>query len=223
MSQKDNEGHSGPTVRRTVTMPGTIAEPDSALRPKSGRKEAEESGAEESEATSAPVSGPTVKTTPSTAATPDESAAASTDEASADEASADMSSSDTSSADKATDTSSSARKSDDQREANVGSLIATEGGNPPSASKGDGASDDGDEPPSGRPTKALLAAAGIGGALLIAIPFLVAGTNDKDDSEPTAMARQTSAHPMPTNDEDGAPGVYARSRRRATSRAPRPR
>ncbi|MGW2328216.1 hypothetical protein ACWC5C_20920 [Streptomyces sp. NPDC001700] len=161
-------------------MPGTIAEPDSALRPKPGRKEAEESGAEESEATSAPVSGPTVKTTPSTAATPDESAAASTDEASADTSSS--------------DTSSSARKSDDQREANVGSLIATEGGNPPSASKGDGASDDGDEPPSGRPTKALLAAAGIGGALLIAIPFLAAGTNDKDDSEPTAMARQTSAH-----------------------------
>ncbi|QLH26639.1 RICIN domain-containing protein [Streptomyces sp. Rer75] len=204
MPQKDNEGHSGPTVRRTVTMRGTIAEPDSGLRPRAGRKEAKESGAKEPEATPEPVHGPTVETPPSTAATSEGSSTPSTDNASTDNASTD-----TSSADQTTDEATSARKSDDQHDAGVGSLVATEGGSPPSASKGDGASDDGDEPPSGRPTKALLAAAGIGGALLIAIPFLVAGTNNEDDSEPAAQARQTSAHTMPTNDEDDAPGVYA--------------
>ncbi|MFF7649526.1 RICIN domain-containing protein [Streptomyces sp. NPDC007983] len=213
MPQKDNGGPSGPTVRRTVTMPGAIAEPDSALRPQAGRKEAEESGAKESGvkesgATTAPVNGPTSKTTPSTAATPDEPTASSTDEA-ADEATENESSTNKASADETTGKASSARKGDDQREGNVGSLIATEGGSPPGASRGDGVSDDGDKPPSGRPTKALLAAAGIGGALLIAIPFLVAGTGNKDDSEPAAMARKTSAHAMPTSDEGGAPGDYA--------------
>lgn len=219
MPQKDKEGPSGPTVRRTVTMPGTIADPGSALRPQAGRDEAGEA-----EATPAPVHGPTVRTTPSTAATSDEPSVSSTGEASTDEASTDdvstgesspaksstaKSSTAKSSADKATDEASSARKSDEQSDVGVGSLTATEGGSPPVASKGDGASEDGDEPPSGRPTKALLAAAGIGGALLIAVPLLVAGTSDKDDSKPAAMARNASAHTMPANGKDDAPGVYA--------------
>lgn len=209
MPQKDKEGPSGPTVRRTVTMPGTIADPGSALRPQAGRDEAREA-----EATPAPVHGPTVRTTPSTAATSDESSASSTgeaspDEAVADDASAEKSSAEKSSIGKAADDASSARASDDQGDAGVGILTAAEGGSPPAASQGDGASDDGDEPPSGRPTKALLAAAGIGGALLIAVPLLVAGTSDKDDSKPAAMAREASAHTMPANDKDDAPGVYA--------------
>ncbi|MER6138747.1 RICIN domain-containing protein [Streptomyces sparsogenes] len=213
MPQKDKEGPSGPTVRRTVTMPGTTADPGSALRPQAGRDEVGEA-----EATPAPVHGRMVKTTPSAAATSDEPSASSTVEASTDEASTDVSTDDVStakssaaksSAAKATDEASSARKSDEHGDAGVGSLAATEGGSPSAAAMGDGASEGGDEPPSGRPTKALLAAAGIGGALLIAVPLLVAGTGDKDDSKPAAMARKASAHTMPANDKDDAPGVYA--------------
>ncbi|GAA2328155.1 RICIN domain-containing protein [Streptomyces cuspidosporus] len=210
MPQKDKEGPSGPTVRRTVTMPGAIADPGSALRPQAGRGEAGEA-----EATPAPVHGPTVRTTPSTAATSDGSSVSSTGEASPDEAVADGASAEKSSAEKssvgkAADDASSARASGDQGDVGVGILTAAEGGSPPAASQGDGASDDGDEPPSGRPTKALLAAAGIGGALLIAVPLLVAGTSDKDDSKPAAMAREASAHTMPADEKkDDAPGVYA--------------
>lgn len=206
MPQKDNEGLSGPTVRRAVTMPGATADPESALRPQAGRKEAKEP-----EAAPEPTHGPTAEVTPGIGATSDDSSDTSADTSSTDTSSTDTSSADTSADEKSsadTASSSSARKGEESDTA-VGGLVATEGGSPPGASKGDGASDDGDEPPSGRPTKALLAAAGIGGALLIAIPFLVAGTNNGDDSEPAAMARQTSAHPMPTNHEDGAPGVYA--------------
>lgn len=219
MPHQDRSGPIGPTVRRAVSMPGTVADPDSALRPRAGRKDEKESKevnkpdeaneTKEIKKAGEPEADEPKKSAGSEAASAATVTAAAT--SSSDKASSYTSSSDTASSDKASSESaaSSAKRSDEQADGDVGSLVATEGGNPPgSASKSDGG-EGGDEPPSGRPTKALLAAAGIGGALLIAIPFLVAGAGSKDDSEPAGMARKASAHTMSADDQDKAPGVYA--------------
>ncbi|MFI0778972.1 RICIN domain-containing protein [Streptomyces sp. NPDC021212] len=203
-----------------------MADPDSALRPRAGRKDEKESEeankpdeanetkeitkATEPKATEPKATEP--KATEGEKADEPEKSVGSEAASAATVTAAVRSSSAKASSDKATSepaASPSAKRSDEQADADVGSLVATEGGDPPgSASKSDGG-EGGDEPPSGRPTKALLAAAGIGGALLIAIPFLVAGTNSKDDSEPAGMARKASSHTMSANDQDEAPGVYA--------------
>ncbi|MEU1800367.1 RICIN domain-containing protein [Streptomyces sp. NPDC019937] len=214
MPHQDSSGPAGPTVRRAVSMPGTVADPDSALRPRAARKDAKETkevnkaeeanGTKESTKTTGPAGSKTAAEPvkgdePKKAAEP-ETVSAATVAATVKSSSGKTSSEPASSA---------AKRSDEHGDADVGSLVAAAGGNPPGSTSESDGGEGGDKPPSGRPTKALLAAAGIGGALLIAIPFLVAGTNSKDDSEPAALARKTSAHTMPANDEDKAPGAYA--------------
>jgi len=106
-------------------------------------------------------------------------------------------------------TSASTRKKvEENSDAAVGSLIATGSGSPPGASRGDTGTG-GDEPPSGRPTKALLAAAGIGGALLIAVPLLIIGAHREDETKPAAVAEQKSDRVLPPDDGRSRPGVYA--------------
>ncbi|WP_159043269.1 RICIN domain-containing protein [Streptomyces sp. NBRC 110028] len=192
-----------------------MADPESALRPRAARKDAKETQevnkAEEANGTkeSTKVTGPVGSKTAAEPVEGDEpKRAAEPETVSAATVTATMK---TSSGDASSEAaSSSAKRSDEHREGDVGSLVAAAGGNPPGSTSESDGGEGGDKPPSGRPTKALLAAAGIGGALLIAIPFLVAGTNNsKDDSEPAALARKASAHTMPANDEDKAPGVYA--------------
>lgn len=63
----------------------------------------------------------------------------------------------------------------------------------------------GDEPPSGRPTKALRAAAAITGALLIAVPLLVLGSGDDDKKKPAQAA--AAGMTVPKGDEAAA-GSY---------------
>ncbi|MEK8171959.1 RICIN domain-containing protein [Streptomyces sp. M19] len=65
----------------------------------------------------------------------------------------------------------------------------------------------GDEPPSGRPTKALLAAAAIAGALLISLPFLAFGADD-DGKQTKAVAEPTSGMTIPKSEALKAPGAY---------------
>lgn len=120
----------------------------------------------------------------------------------------------TSSADSEADDASSrasvpgAKKADENGGAAVGSLTAAVGGSPPGATRGDTGAD-GNEPPSGRPTKALLAAAGLGGALLIAVPFLVMGAQKHDKTEPAAASKGSSGRTLQLDEEKVRPGAYA--------------
>ncbi|MEW2221020.1 RICIN domain-containing protein [Streptomyces sp. NPDC006990] len=81
--------------------------------------------------------------------------------------------------------------------------MATSGGNPPSAST---ATDAAGDPPSGKPTKALRAAAAIGGVLLIAVPLMALGANDDDDEKKNAAA--DSGVTLPGDADEDAPGSY---------------
>ncbi|MDX3225242.1 RICIN domain-containing protein [Streptomyces sp. ME19-01-6] len=91
-------------------------------------------------------------------------------------------------------------------------MTSTVGDYPPGADTG---VNEEDEPPSGRPTKALLAAAAIAGALLISLPFLAFGADD-DDHKTEAAPEPTSGMTVPKSEEKG-PGRYA-----AQSPAPSP-
>ncbi|RCG28092.1 hypothetical protein DTL70_03030 [Streptomyces diacarni] len=81
---------------------------------------------------------------------------------------------------------------------------ASASGNPPDRSGS--AQVGGGQPPSGRPSKAILAGAGIAGAFLIAVPFLVMGANDDDEEE--KISKTASGVTMPKDSEDGNPGQY---------------
>ncbi|WP_179285156.1 RICIN domain-containing protein [Streptomyces sp. NBS 14/10] len=81
-------------------------------------------------------------------------------------------------------------------------MASAEGDYPPGADTGA----EEDEPPSGRPTKALLAAAAIAGALLISLPFLAFGADD-DDDKTEAAPEPTSGMTVPKDEEKG-PGTY---------------
>ncbi len=82
--------------------------------------------------------------------------------------------------------------------------VAGAGGNPPARSGA--AQGVGEQPPSGRPSKALLAGAGIAGALMIAVPFLVMGTHDDDREK--EVSETASGVTMPKESEHHNPGTY---------------
>ncbi|MGW6911151.1 hypothetical protein, partial [Streptomyces sp. NPDC054940] len=83
-------------------------------------------------------------------------------------------------------------------------MASAVGDYPPGADTGAG--EEGDEPPSGRPAKALLAGAAIAGAVLISLPFLAFGADDD--------GHKTKAEPVPTSGmtvpkaEGKGPGAY---------------
>ncbi|MFE3068539.1 RICIN domain-containing protein [Streptomyces sp. NPDC059247] len=206
MPAQEENGLTGPVVRRAVTMRGTNTEPDAqALRPRSAdagtavpRVEPDSSqdgGANDDPQPSSMAESPPVIPEP-----------ASVDGGSTPSVAEETPSGEASSVEEA---SSAEGKADDTGDSGAGSLAgaATEAGSPPGVPEG-GTGADGDEPPSGRPTKALLAAAGIGGALLIAVPFLLMGTDYDDKTEPAALAERASAQPLQNDREDVRPGSY---------------
>ncbi|MFD4032263.1 RICIN domain-containing protein [Streptomyces sp. NPDC058637] len=73
-------------------------------------------------------------------------------------------------------------------------------------------SNTGDEPPGSRPRKPMLAAAGIVGALLIAVPLLLAGQDDRDPEGPRT---ENAAGTVLDTARSGAPDTY-------TSQSPSP-
>ncbi|MEV0850162.1 RICIN domain-containing protein [Streptomyces sp. NPDC049954] len=88
--------------------------------------------------------------------------------------------------------------------AGAGVMAAASGGTPPEAAT---ATDKkGEEPPTGRPTKSLLAAAAIGGVLLIAVPLLAFAANDDDEKEKAAPV--AAGVTLPDKEEAKAPGLY---------------
>ncbi|MEU5717323.1 RICIN domain-containing protein [Streptomyces sp. NPDC020403] len=98
--------------------------------------------------------------------------------------------------------------------------VSTAGASPDAAmaaaaagSGGTGASGHaGDEPPGSRPKKPMLAAAAIVGALLIAVPFLVAG---QDDRKPERTRTENAAGTVLDTERSAAPDTY-------TSKSPAP-
>lgn len=211
MPQQEKRGLTGPVVRRAVTMRGTAAEPDAeALRPRTAEEEAvaPARGPVPSEGADARGDGSSpVVPVPSPTAVPE----ASSPEAGSARSTAPGAASGAAGADSAAPSGESAAKDAGDAgdlAAGAGSLGASAGGTPPGASRGD-AGAGGDEPPSGRPTKALLAAAGIGGALLIAVPFLVMGTHHGDRTEPAALAEKATARTLQKDEETVQLGEYA--------------
>ncbi|MFF5889319.1 RICIN domain-containing protein [Streptomyces globisporus] len=77
---------------------------------------------------------------------------------------------------------------------------------------GGASSQEGDEPPGSRPKKPMLAAAGIVGALLIAVPFLLAG---QDDREPERTRTENAAGTVLDSERPPVPETY-------TSQSPAP-
>ncbi|MDT0471504.1 ricin-type beta-trefoil lectin domain protein [Streptomyces sp. DSM 41014] len=212
-------------MRRAVTMRGTAAEPDAqVLRPRTAEEEVVAPTREPASSGDAAAHGevggpPAVVAPPSSPRGEADSAEAGPAEPTAPAAPAASETPVTSGADadSAAEPASAAKNAGDESGAGdtgdlgagaVGALGASEGGSPPGASRGETASG-GDEPPSGRPTKALLAAAGIGGALLIAVPFLVMGTHHGDRTEPAALAEKASARTLQKDEEPVRPGEYA--------------
>ncbi|MFF4172341.1 RICIN domain-containing protein [Streptomyces sp. NPDC001744] len=207
-------------VRRAVTMRGTAEEPGSeALRPRTAEAGAaapgEETGSsggagthgEETPTVVVPVS-PSVPEPASSGAASTTSGATSATAGAATAGAEAVTASSEARTTPSGEPAAAAKRDDDAGEGEAGSLTATGSGSPPGVSAGD-TGGGGDEPPPGRPAKALLAAAGIGGALLIAVPFLVMGTGRDDRTEPAGMAQQASARTLQKDEEPVRPGNYA--------------
>ncbi|MBB5939694.1 RICIN domain-containing protein [Streptomyces zagrosensis] len=89
---------------------------------------------------------------------------------------------------------------------------------PPGA--GEPGADVGESSASGRPKKPMLAAAAIAGALLIAVPFLVA--SDGDDDAGTTVVGQPSSGTVLDNLTPGGPGAYTAESPSASATTARP-
>ncbi|MFD8387187.1 RICIN domain-containing protein [Streptomyces sp. NPDC059679] len=219
MPSQEPTNPKGPAVRRAVTLPGTAVTPDpSALAPL---------GAERTETGAAGAAGAAAET--DTAEQPKvslkESASAGESVESVESATPGASGATAASAGA---TAASAAGVPDTPAApdvppaeadghadghgSADGMASAEGDYPPGADTGVGEED---EPPSGRPTKALLAAAAIAGALLITLPFLAFGADD-DDDKTEAAPEPTSGMTVPKAEEKG-PGTYT-----AQSPAPSP-
>ncbi|MFE8916819.1 RICIN domain-containing protein [Streptomyces globisporus] len=82
-----------------------------------------------------------------------------------------------------------------------GSAVAATG----TGGGGGASSQEGDEPPGSRPKKPMLAAAGIVGALLIAVPFLLAG---QDDRKPERTRTENAAGTVLDSERPPVPETY---------------
>ncbi|WP_143676021.1 RICIN domain-containing protein [Streptomyces milbemycinicus] len=228
MPSQEPTNPKGPAVRRAVTLPGTAGTPDpSALAPLGAeRTERTETGA--AGATGAAVEADTAEqpkaslNEPASAGESVESVtpgAESVESATPGAAGAATASAGATAASEAGAPDTPAAPDVPPAEADghadghgsADGMASAEGDYPPGADTGA----DEDEPPSGRPTKALLAAAAIAGALLITVPFLAFGADD-DDHKTEAAPEPTSGMTVPKIEEKG-PGTYT-----AQSPAPSP-
>ncbi|MER8235774.1 RICIN domain-containing protein [Streptomyces sp. NPDC094049] len=230
MPAQEENGLTGPVVRRAVTMRGTNTEPDAqALRPRSADAETAVPGEEPDfspeggakDGTQPPTRAEASRDMPEPSSAVGGSVPSGVEAASVAEPSSaeETASGETASAEASPGESSSA---EGRTDGGAGSFapVAAEAGGPPGISEGDTGSA-GDDPPSGRPTKALLAAAGIGGALLIAVPFLVMGGDYDDKTEPAGMAGQASAQTLQKDTETVRPGTYAPKSPEAVTPSPK--
>ncbi|MEW1719107.1 RICIN domain-containing protein [Streptomyces sp. NPDC093109] len=212
MPRQERTGPGAPAVRRAVAVPAAPGEPDESLMPPaSGSRSAsseETATLSVSQGTSggtAAPSGESSTTSPGASARPERERSETSGVASA------ASAAPVGSAAPATAATAAASASEDD-DAPVAAGSGADGGN--------------GEPPSGRPAKALLAGAGIAGALLLAVPLLFIGGDDDDDrssgqsdhasgvvlpkqllpAEPVPDYGTTSptASPTPTTSADGA-------------------
>ncbi|WP_159030580.1 MULTISPECIES: RICIN domain-containing protein [Streptomyces] len=195
MSSQEPKNPRGPAVRRAVTLPDTAGTPDpAALAPlgtESGAAAAAEAGTAEQPKVplneSAPAGEP-VESVASEAGTGATVAFA----AGAPEIPA------------VPDVPPAAAESHADGHGSADTMASAVGDYPPGADTDTG--EEGDEPPSGRPTKALLAAAAIAGAVLISLPFLAFGAGD-DDRKTRAEPEPPSGVTVPKAEAKG-PGTY---------------
>ncbi|MFD8386801.1 RICIN domain-containing protein [Streptomyces sp. NPDC059679] len=195
MSSQEPKNPRGPAVRRAVTLPETAGTPDpAALTPlgtESGAAAAAEAGAAEQPKVplneSAPAGEP-VESVASGAGTGATVAFA----AGAPEIPA------------VPDVPPPAAEGHADGHGSADTMASAVGDYPPGADTETG--EEGDEPPSGRPTKALLAAAAIAGAVLISLPFLAFGADD-DDHKTRAEPEPPSGVTVPKAEGKG-PGAY---------------
>ncbi|MGW6911700.1 RICIN domain-containing protein [Streptomyces sp. NPDC054940] len=202
-----------PAVRRAVTLPGTAGPPDPAALTPLG------TGSAETGATDPVGAAGTVGAAGAVSAEA-EAAAAEQPKVSLDESAPAGESAESVTPDAAGTTAASAVGAPDVPQAqevppaaadghagghgSADAMASAAGDHSPGA--GTEVGEEGDEPPSGRPTKALLAAAGIAGALLISLPFLAFGADD-DGRETQAASEPTSGMTVPKIEETG-PGTY---------------
>ncbi|MER7786536.1 RICIN domain-containing protein [Streptomyces sp. NPDC097640] len=236
MSSQEPTNPKGPVVRRAVTLPGTVGTPDpSALTPlgaeSAEKSESTEGGAagvaagvaaeadtaeqpkvSSSESASA---GETAETAETAESVKPGAAGATTASAGVTAASAGATAASEAGAPDtpaAPDVPPAEADGHADGRGSADAMASAVGDYPPGADTGVGEED---EPPSGRPTKALLAAAAIAGALLITLPFLAFGADDNDDKT-EATPERTSGMTVPKLEEKG-PGTYT-----AQSPAPSP-
>ncbi|WNI30437.1 RICIN domain-containing protein [Streptomyces sp. ITFR-6] len=206
-------GNSPVSVRRAVTMRGAAGDPGGALTPR-GRTNApppsspssEAEGADEAttgtdEAGAGTVTGASVPSA-TTAASPEP---AESEESAEPSASTSAASAPETGTPPAVRTVGAVPDAPDAPDAAVAAGAAGNGG------AGANAHADG-EPPSSRPKKPMLAAAAIAGAILIAVPFLVAGQNDR---EPERTRTQNAAGTVLGSERSAVPDTY-------TSESPTP-
>lgn len=218
-------GNSPVSVRRAVTMRGAAGDPGGALTP-GGRPTApstspsspspspssEGTGAGEATTGTDGAGAGTVVGAPAPSATaaPDATSAASPEPAESAE-SADSSESASSASAAETGTPPAVRTVGavpDAPDAPAAAVAAAAAG-----SGGAGANSHAEgEPPGRRPKKPMLAAAAIAGAILIAVPFLVAG---QDDREPERTRTQNAAGTVLGSERSAVPDTY-------TSESPTP-
>ncbi|WP_306339456.1 RICIN domain-containing protein [Streptomyces sp. AS13] len=211
-------GGSSVSVRRAVTMPGAPGDPGSALAPGGGTT-APDAGAAPEAATRAetPVSGKPAGTNAGAAAStsattgPDAASTGARAEEPREEAESTTEPSASSAAAAASVPASSASSAASAPTAEL-ATVSTDGPASGSAATatgtgGDGgaSTQEGDEPPGSRPKKPMLAAAGIVGALLIAVPFLLAG---QDDRKPERTRTENVAGTVLDSERPPVPETY---------------
>ncbi len=220
-----NSGGSSVSVRRSVTMPGTPGDPGSALAPGGGERPggtaAPASGPAPEAATRAesPASGTPANTNAATGpdavktgeatgarANAPRGEAESTAEPAAAPAAALSGAASASASSASVPTAELATVSTDGPTSGTAATATGTGGG------GGASSQEGDEPPGSRPKKPMLAAAGIVGALLIAVPFLLAG---QDDREPERTRTENAAGTVLDSERPPVPETY-------TSQSPAP-
>lgn len=225
MSSQEPTNPKGPVVRRAVTLPGTAGAPDpSALTPLGTESTAStETGATDPVGKAGAAGAAGAVGAAAEADTAEQPKVSSSESASAGE-SVESAPSVTPGAAGATTASAGATTASEagtpdtpaapdvppaeadghaDGRGSADAMASAVGDYPPGADTGVGEED---EPPSGRPTKALLAAAAIAGALLITLPFLAFGADDDDDKTEAAPER-TSGMTVPKLEEKG-PGTY---------------
>ncbi|MFI1187400.1 RICIN domain-containing protein [Streptomyces californicus] len=215
-------GGSSVSVRRAVTVPGAPGDPGSALAPGGGTT-APAAGAAPEAATRAerPASGNPAGTNAGAAAST--SATTGPDAANAGERAETPREEAEGTTEPAASTTAAASAPAPSEEPSVPTAelatVSTDGPASGSTATATGTGDgggartqEGDEPPGSRPRKPMLAAAGIVGALLIAVPFLLAG---QDDRKPERTRTENAAGTVLDSERPPVPETY-------TSQTPAP-